>query len=102
MGKINTGDRLNDLRDWLPFKKEMCETCVGTCCFMPVELMIPDLITLDILQEFHLELAIKEQIKEALKHPAIKRYTASTEKFTLNQKPDGSCFYLTKKAMCSV
>ena len=98
---INVGDRLNDLRLWLPFKKELCETCIGSCCYMPVEIMIVDLLRLKILDEFHTELPLKDQIKEALKNPAIKRYTPSTEKFTLTQKPNGSCFYLNVEGRCS-
>lgn len=102
MGKINIGDRLNHLQDWLTFKKEMCETCIGTCCYMPVEVLIPDLLRLNILDEFHLEFSLKEQIKEALKHPAVKRYTASTEKFTLQEKVNGACYFLNKDGRCSV
>lgn len=99
--KINIDDRLNDLRTWLPFKKEMCETCVGSCCYMPVEIMTDDLLRLQILDEFHLELSQKEQIKEALKNPAIKRFTPSTEKFTLSQRPNGACIYLDENGRCS-
>ena len=102
MGKINIDDRLNDLRTWLPFKKDMCGTCVGTCCYMPVELNIADLLSLGILAECHLELPLKDQIKEALKHPAVKRYTARTEKFTLAQKVSGACFFLDQNARCTV
>ncbi len=101
MKKISIDDHLNNLRDWLPFKKEMCESCVGTCCYMPVEVMVPDLVRLKILDDFHLELPERDQIKIALKNPAIKRYTPSTEKFTLAQKSNGSCFYLEKNGRCS-
>lgn len=102
MKKINIDDRLSDLRDWLPYKKELCESCVGTCCYMPVEIITEDLLRMQIFNTFHLELSINEQIKEALKNSAIKRYTPSSQKFTLVQKPDGSCFYLDKKGRCSI
>ncbi len=102
MEKINIDDRLNDLRLWLPFKIEMCESCIGTCCYMPVEVMISDLIRLNILEEFHLELSLNEQIKIAQKNPGIKRYTPSTKKFTLKQKSNGSCFYISSEGLCTV
>jgi Fe-S-cluster containining protein len=98
----NIDDHLADLRYWIPYKKGMCESCIGTCCYMPVELMIDDLIRLDILDIFHTEFSLKEQIKIALKAPGIKRYTPSSEKFTLTQKPSGACFYLTEQGKCSV
>jgi Fe-S-cluster containining protein len=68
---------------------------------MPVEVMIEDLLRLKILDVFHLDLALKDQIKVALKNPGIKRYTPSTEKFTLTQKPNGACFFLDKEGRCS-
>ena len=68
---------------------------------MPVEAMTLDLIRLNILNSFHLELSEKEQIKDALKHPGILRYTPSTKKYTLKQKPDGSCFFLDHNKRCT-
>lgn len=94
MSKKNIQEHLNDLSRWTRYRKGLCETCMGLCCYMPVEVKVHDLIRLNILDEFHLELSEREQIKDALKHPAVLRYTPSTEKFTLKQKPDGSCYFL--------
>lgn len=69
---------------------------------MPVEVMIPDLIRMGILVDFHLELSEKEQVKEALKNKTIVRYTPSTRKFTLAQKPDNSCVYLDAQKRCTI
>lgn len=106
MSKKNTPgfiqEHLKDLKRWSLYKKGMCETCEGLCCYMPVEIMVKDLIRMNILDEFHLELSEKEQIKEALKHPNILRYTPSTQKFTLAQKPDSSCIYLDKQKKCTI
>jgi Fe-S-cluster containining protein len=99
--KKNIQEHLNDLQGWTKFKKGLCETCAGLCCYMPVEVKISDLIRLNILDQFHLELSNREQIKDALKHPSILRYTPSSEKFTLKQKPDGSCFFLDSNKLCS-
>lgn len=98
-GKIQ--EHLNKLHLWTQYKKGLCDSCEGLCCYMPVEVKTPDLIRLGILIDFHLELPLKEQIKEALKHPGVIRYTPSTEKFTLAQKPDGSCFFLDAKKRCT-
>lgn len=98
-GKIQ--EHLNTLHQWTQYKKGLCESCEGLCCYMPVEARVSDLIRLGILVDFHLELSPKEQIKEALKNPAVTRFTPSTEKFTLAQKPDGSCFYLDKFKKCT-
>ena len=99
--KKNIQEHLNDLQGWTKYKKGLCETCAGLCCYMPVEVKIQDLIRLKILNEFHLELSEREQIKDALKHPSILRFTPSTEKFTLRQKPDGSCYFLDANKKCT-
>ena len=99
--KKNIQEHLNDLQGWTKYKKDLCNTCAGLCCYMPVEVNTSDLIRLNILDEFHLELSEREQIKDALKHPSIMRFTPSTEKFTLKQKPDGSCFFLNSEKKCT-
>ena len=105
MSKKNTPakieEHLKDLSRWSQYKKGMCQTCEGLCCYMPVEVEIADLVRLGVLVEFHLELSLKEQIKEALKHPGVSRYTASTAKFTLKQKPDNSCYFLDTNKRCT-
>jgi len=97
-GKIE--EHLKDLSRWTHYKKGMCDTCEGLCCYMPVEVAVNDLIRLGILADFHLEMSHKEQMKDALKHPGVSRYTASTEKYTLAQKPDSSCFFLDSSKRC--
>jgi Fe-S-cluster containining protein len=99
--KKNIQDHLNDLQLWTKYKKGLCDTCAGICCYMPVEVTIPDLIRLNVLDPFHLELDTREQIKDALKNPAILRYTPSTKKFTLKQGPNGACFFLDINKRCT-
>ncbi len=100
--KLSPENFLNDLRNWRPYKKGMCDSCIGLCCYMPVEVKIADLVRMGILTEFHLEMDEREQIKSALKHPGVDRYTKSTEKFTLTQKSNLSCFFLTPEGRCSI
>jgi len=101
MSKKNIQEHLNDLNRWTRYRKGLCESCLGLCCYMPVEVKVHDLIRLNILDEFHLELSEREQVKDALKHPTVLRYTPSTEKFTLKQKPDGSCYFLDNEKKCT-
>ncbi|MGZ3788711.1 MAG: YkgJ family cysteine cluster protein [Bacteriovorax sp.] len=99
--RTNIQEHLNDLKRWTKYKKGLCDTCAGLCCYMPVEVRVNDLVRLNVLDEFHLELSEREQVKDALKHPAIQRFTPSTEKFTLKQKPDGSCYFLDANKLCT-
>jgi Fe-S-cluster containining protein len=98
-GKIQ--EHLKDINRWSLYKKDMCGTCEGLCCYMPVEVETSDLIRMGILVEFHLELSQKEQIKAAITHPGVQRYTPSSGKFTLAQSPDGSCYFLSREKKCT-
>lgn len=93
---------LEDLNRWSRYKKNLCQNCEASCCYMPVEVNLVDLIALDILSEFELKLDINEQVKIALKSPFIKRFTHSTQKFTLSTHPDGRCIFLRPDNTCSV
>ena len=93
---------LFDLRQWRKFEKGLCDTCIGSCCYMPVEIPIEDLFEQGFLDPFIKELDEKEQIKEALKLNFVKRYTPSSKKFTLHQKKDLSCFFLDNNGRCSI
>lgn len=93
---------LKNLERWSLYKKEMCATCEGLCCSMPVEVSILDLVRMGALLEFFLESPEKKQIKEALKHPGILRYTPSSRKYTLAQKPDQTCYFLDSNKRCTI
>jgi len=105
MSKKNTPGKieelLKDTSRWTQYKNKLCESCEGLCCYMPVEVETSDLLRLGILVDFHLELNQKEIIKEALKNPAVARFTSSSQKFTLSQKPDGSCYFLDQNKRCT-
>jgi Fe-S-cluster containining protein len=100
--KMKPLDLISDLKLWRKYKKGMCESCIGLCCYLPVEVKLADLLRIGILTDFHLEMSERDMVREALKHPAINRYTKSTEKFTFNQKLNSSCFYLDETGDCSI
>jgi len=100
--KKNPLDFLNDLKNWQKFKKELCQNCIGLCCYMPVEITNHDLLRMGIFTEFDLEHCNEfELAKIAKKNPGIDRYTASTKKYTLSQKPNGSCYFLNSEGQCT-
>lgn len=87
---------------WHRFKKEMCKDCEACCCYLPVEADAADLVKLNILDSFHLELSEKEQQKAALRHPHINRYNNKTKKYTLTQTSSGACVNLDSSKRCKV
>lgn len=93
---------LFELRQWRKFEKGLCDTCIGSCCYMPVEIPIEDLYDQGFLDPFIKDYDEKDQIKEALKLNFVKRYTPSSKKFTLYQKKDLSCHFLDNNGRCSI
>lgn len=100
--KKNPEDFLNDLKNWRKFKKGMCDSCIGLCCYMPVEVRIEDLYRMGVLTDFDRESSEREQMKAALAHPGVDRYTGSIEKFVLSQKMNNSCYFLDANGRCTV
>ena len=94
--------RLQSVGRWKEYIDGLCDSCLALCCYMPTELDAPDLIRMGILTEFHLELSVREQVKDALKHPGVLRYASKSGKYTLTQKLDGACYFLDKEHRCSV
>ncbi len=93
---------LDDLNQWTRYKKSLCESCVGSCCYLPVEITLNELYELKFLDYFYQEESITDQIKKALTLPFILRYTPSSQKFTLRTKINGSCYFLTPQGQCSI
>lgn len=103
MSDFKIHQQLISTRDWKRFEQSMCSSCEATCCYLPVEATASDLVRMGILDEFHLELDLKEIVKDALAHRDVIRYNSKDEKFTLKQGASGACIYLDlKKKNCTI
>lgn len=103
MSDFKIHQKLITTRDWTKYEDFLCAKCEATCCYMPVEADVNDLVKLGILSEFHLELDELEQKKDALKHKDIIRYNSKNSMYTLKQQASGACIYLDlKKKNCTV
>lgn len=90
-------------RTWVPFKKNMCETCWAGCCHsMPVEVSIPDLIRLELISEEEASGSLKKVAARLKKQGYIRTFRAKTMIFVLEQKSSGDCIFLNEKRQCTV
>ncbi len=83
---------------WKKYSAQMCKSCIGTCCTMPVEVKAEDLVRLGFIYSDDLEnKKISSIAKELKKQGIIKSYRDSTELFMLESRPNGDCFLLDAK-----
>lgn len=88
---------------WVKYRNGLCDGCYGTCCTMPVEVHLSDLIRLGLTNEDEAKGSIKKVAKRLIKEKVILSYRSGTELFMLSAKPNGDCYFLDSKSrLCTV
>lgn len=88
---------------WKKYTDGMCETCVASCCMLPVEVKSSDLIRLKLTTQDELDNSIKKTAKRLKKEGLISSYREGTEFFMLTQKANSDCYFLDfKTRRCTV
>lgn len=85
---------LDNTDTWLKFKKELCETCHASCCTMPTEVKLPDLVTMGLIDEFELGEPIKQIAKRLMQTRQIAQFSHAHQVFTLARRANGDCIFL--------
>ena len=72
---------LDRLETWQKYSAHMCGGCVSSCCTLPVEVKIKDLIRIGI----------------------VERFNSKSEIFTLQRMSNNDCLYLDRKTrFCTI
>ena len=89
---------------WSHYKAGMCDTCMANCCTMPLEIKLPDLVRLEVVDPFEAEHEDARQIAKRLtKAGVIERYHHKSGIFTVMRRADGDCRFLDAKTRrCTV
>ncbi|RTL32016.1 MAG: YkgJ family cysteine cluster protein [Burkholderiales bacterium] len=89
---------------WSRYRSNMCERCVAHCCTMPVEVRLPDLVRLELVDPFEAEHEAPKQIAKRLsKAGLIDHFNFKHEIFTLARRASGDCQFLDAKTRrCTV
>lgn len=89
---------------WSRYRSTMCERCVAHCCTMPVEVRLPDLVRLELVDPFEAEHEAPKQIAKRLsKAGLIDHFNFKHEIFTLARSASGDCQFLDAKTRrCTV
>lgn len=94
---------IDRLETWYKFKKSLCADCRASCCTMPTEVRVSDLIRMGVLEPFAVEEEPKHLAKRLKKAGLIDHFNFKEEKFTLARMANGDCLYLdTKTRRCTI
>ncbi len=89
---------------WKKFTSdEVCHSCVASCCTMPVEVTLTDLIRLNLVTEDEVQnMGIRKVAKKLVKEKWISTYREGTGLFMLTQKANRDCIFLdTRTRRCT-
>jgi Fe-S-cluster containining protein len=88
---------------WVKFKPSLCRTCIGTCCTIPVEVKVTDLIRLELTTVDEVDAGVSKLVSRLKKQGIVKSYRTSTGLFMLTDRPNGECLYLDPQSrLCKV
>ncbi|MFZ4499257.1 MAG: YkgJ family cysteine cluster protein [Burkholderiales bacterium] len=94
---------LERLSTWAKHRNGLCESCMATCCTMPVEVRTSDLVRLGVLDAFDADGAMKPWLKRLQKSGVVERHSPATGLFTLARQAGGECVFLDRETRrCTV
>jgi Fe-S-cluster containining protein len=80
---------------WTLYRPGMCNSCAANCCTMPVEVRLPDLIRLGLVDEFEAEHEAPKKIAKRLERARlVEHFNHKNAVFTLARSAHGDCLFL--------
>ncbi|MGZ3694849.1 MAG: YkgJ family cysteine cluster protein [Bdellovibrionota bacterium] len=87
---------------WKPYKSQNCASCQATCCTMPVEVNVQDLVKIGVISEDEAQGSLKKVARRLQSEGLVKNYRTATGLFMLEQKNGRDCVFLGKDRLCTV
>jgi hypothetical protein len=89
---------------WLKYRTGLCDSCQATCCTMPVEVKLADLVRMGVVDAFEAEHEPPKNIAKRLsKARIVGQFNHKHGIFTLARRANGDCLYLdTDSRRCSI
>lgn len=82
------------LETWVRYHSGLCHDCMATCCTLPVEVKLDDLIRIGVVDEFERGEPLRLIARRLEKERVIGHFNHKHEVFTLAQRRGGDCLYL--------
>jgi hypothetical protein len=83
---------------WYRYRKGMCDGCMAGCCRLPVEVRIPDLLRIGLIDEFEAGEPLKNIARRLMKEGVVQHVSQRDGIFTLVQHSSGDCLYLDRES----
>lgn len=85
---------IDDTSGWSKWHKALCNNCQALCCTLPVEVRLPDLLRMGLIDRFDMEEAPKSIAKRLVKAGIVGHFNHKHGIFTLARHSSGACCYL--------
>ncbi len=111
MKKIDQQNRANNipaadisrLETWVKYRAPLCASCVASCCTLPVEVTVTDLIRMQLIDTFEALEPLKAIAKKLKKAGVIDHFSGRHALFTLARLANNDCIYLdTETRRCTI
>lgn len=94
---------IDRLDTWARYNKDMCYSCHSTCCTLPVEVRLSDLIRIGVVDAFEKDEPAKNIAKRLQKEGIVERLNQKSGIFTLTRLSNNDCLYLDRKTrLCTI
>lgn len=85
---------INDTSTWPRYKSGMCDDCVASCCTMPVEATMDDLIRMEVITPFEAGEKVRRIVRKLKKEGVVESHNPRRNIFTLARRPNSDCIFL--------
>ncbi|WP_079203483.1 YkgJ family cysteine cluster protein [Pseudomonas sp. CC6-YY-74] len=94
---------IDRLDTWAKYTPDMCHSCNSSCCTLPVEVRIGDLIRIGVVDDFERGDPPKNIAKRLQKEGIVERFNQKSGIFTLIRMSNNDCLYLDRKTrLCTI
>jgi len=94
---------LDRLDTWARYRSGLCQGCQASCCTLPVEVRIGDLIRIGLVDEFERDEPAKNIARRLQKDGVVERFNQKSGIFTLARMANNDCLFLDRKTrLCTI
>ena len=94
---------IDRLDTWQKYRKGLCDSCNASCCTLPVEVRLDDLIRLELVDEFERGEPLKQIAKRLHREGVVERFHQKSGVFTLSRMSNDDCLFLDARSRrCTV
>ncbi|TYO98990.1 hypothetical protein EDC39_104114 [Geothermobacter ehrlichii] len=83
---------------WVRYRARLCRSCQGTCCRLPVEVSVGDLVRMGVVDAFEAEEPPHRLARRLARQGIIEHYSPGRQLFTLARLANEDCIYLDQRS----